>query len=225
MDPVGRFAALVGDPGASFALDEATLLIAGAFHPSVDIAQSMWILDDLADTCPEAEFGVLLDHLTRVEGFRGNHGDYEDPLNSLIDSVLARRLGIPITLAVVTMEVGRRLGVPVLGIGMPGHFLVRDGGAPDRFADPFHGGVVLSPADCEIVFRAVTGGSTPFHAAYLRPVNERAIVIRILNNLKSIHTKRHDIDALRTVYRLRAAIPEIEPTEREQIRRAMAPFN
>jgi len=225
MEPLQRFSELVGDPARPFALDEATLMIAAAFRPSLDLGHALWLLDDLADTCPDASFEAVVDHLVRVEGFRGNQNDYDDPENSLLDAVLARRLGIPISLSVVAIEVGRRLGVPIVGIGMPGHFLIRSQSEPQLYADPFHGGVMLTPSDCRVVFRAITGGSAEWHDGFLRPVTERALVIRMLNNLKSLHTKRQDRDALRTVLRLRAAFPEVEPVEREELRRSMAPFN
>ncbi len=224
-DPVRRFGELVGDPSAVFPLDEAVLVLASALRPGLDLGHQLWLLDDLADTCPEPDFGVLVDHLVRVEGFRGNHDDYQDPENSMLDSVLLRRLGIPITLAVVTIEVGRRLGVPVLGIGMPGHFLVRSGTDPSKYADVFHGGVILGPAECRVVFQAVTGGSAAWNEAYLQPVTERAIVIRMLNNLKAIYGRSGDQANLRTIMRLRAEFPEVGPVERTEVRRLMAPFN
>lgn len=225
MDPVRRFGELVGDPATPFPLDEAALLIASAFRPGLDLGHQLWLLDDLADTCPESDFQVLVDHLVRVEGFRGNHDDYQDPENSMLDAVLLRRLGIPITLALVVIEVGRRLGVPVVGIGMPGHFLIRSGPDPTRFADPFHGGVILGPADCRVVFQAVTGGATAWNEAYLQPVTERALTIRMLNNLKANYVRTGDRARLRTVMRLRAMFPEVEPVERTEVRRLMAPFN
>jgi regulator of sirC expression with transglutaminase-like and TPR domain len=225
MTALARFAELVGDEGAPVALDEATLLIAQAFNPKVDLGAGLWLLDDLAATCATSTFEGVLDHLVRVEGFHGNQDDYHDPLNSLLDAVLTRRTGIPITLSVVVIEVARRLGVGVVGIGMPGHFLIRSSDRREVFADPYHGALILEPAACRVVFQAMTNGASPWSDSFLQPVSSRAMVIRILNNLKALHRQRKDPASLRITMRLRAAFPEIEPVERPQLARLMAPFN
>ena len=93
-------------------------------------------------------------------GFRGDRRHYYDPENSLLDRVLDRRVGIPLTLSVVMMEVARRIGVPLGGVAMPGHFLVRDRVLPDVFVDPFDGGRTLDLAGVQRLFHAVTGAGT-----------------------------------------------------------------
>src|SRR5690606_13265031 len=117
--------------------------------------------------------------LFRSLGFAGDVEDYGNPRNSLLDSVLDRRRGIPITLAVVLIEVARRAGVALEGVGMPGHFLVRAAGDGELFADPFHG-VVLDRAGCEKLFAALHGPRARFRDRFLDPVGPRAILARML---------------------------------------------
>src|SRR5207244_3904709 len=128
------FAALIDRPGEEIPLAEAALLIAAEEYPGLDIGEYLSRLDALADTVREAvdnvshpeEVGVLLtNHLHDSEGFRGNVDDYYDPRNSFLNEVFDRRRGIPISLSILYIEVGRRLGVSLRGIGMPGHFLVQ----------------------------------------------------------------------------------------------------
>jgi hypothetical protein len=98
--------------------------------------------------------------------------------------VIDRRFGIPITLSVLMISVGRRLGVDVRGVGMPGHFLVLDGARGDVWCDPFHGGARLDPAGCRRRFDLVYGGAMPFRADFLAPTPPHAIVARMLANLE-----------------------------------------
>ena len=105
-----------------------------------------------------------------TEGFRGNADDYGDPRNSFLDAVIERRCGIPITLSVLLIEVARRHGIEVLGIGMPGHFLVREAADADRWYDPFHGGARLELLDCARLFAALHGGDP---SARRRPTSRR----------------------------------------------------
>ena len=108
--------------------------------------------------------------------YLGNTDDYYDPRNSLLHEVLDRRVGIPITLAVLGMEVGRRIGVPLSGVGMPGHFLVRDKVDPSVFIDPFHAGRELDAAGCQALHRAMAGPDAPWDPGYLDPIDRPAIV-------------------------------------------------
>src|SRR5690606_3412900 len=120
-------------------------------------------------------------HLVEGCGFTGNTRDYYDPRNSYLDVVLARRTGIPITLALVTVEVGRRLGLAVAGVGMPGHFLVRAVDQP-AFLDPFHGSAVLDERDVRDLFARLFRGGRPFSPRFLDPVGPRAVLSRMLTN-------------------------------------------
>src|SRR5256885_16075663 len=126
MDPTGRFAELVNGLEAALPLDEAGLLIAAHAKPELDVGEQLARFDALADRVGEPTLDGLRRLLFRDLGFAGNEDDYFDPRNSYLDDVLERRTGIPISLAVVMMEVGRRVGVPLSGVSMPGHFLVPD---------------------------------------------------------------------------------------------------
>jgi regulator of sirC expression with transglutaminase-like and TPR domain len=184
VDPTARFVALVGDESVEPPLDEAALLIAAHVHPGLDVPFWTGRLDDLAAACQDATFDGVRRHVFVVEGFRGNARAYDDPANSLLDVVLERRLGIPITLAVVMIEVARRVGVEAVGIGMPGHFLVGDPARPGRFCDGFSGGALLGEAECSELFVRTVGPDHVFEPALLAPATTREILARMLANLE-----------------------------------------
>lgn len=207
MDPTERFASLVQRPPGAIALGEAALCIAGHDH-AVDVDEQLSVLDRIAAGVPSPD--RLAEHLFASGAFAGNVEDYLDPANSYLDVVLERRLGIPITLSVVMIEVGRRIGRAVDGIGMPGHFLVRD--ADGAFVDPFHGGARLDEAGCRRLYRAMHGAA-PSHAEYLAPVDDRRILARMLANLTRSFLERRPQQALWTL-RLRFAIPGLSVPER-----------
>lgn len=210
VDPTERFRELVRAPEADVALAEAALCIAAHDH-AVDIAAQLSALDDLAHGGP-VDPEALARHLFTDLGFAGNVDDYGDPRNSFLDEVLRRRLGIPITLSVVLLEVGRRRGVALFGVGMPGHFLV---GCDDgSFYDPFHGGVRLDEQGCRLVFEA-TRGSVPFRPEYLAPVGSRSILARMLANLVHAFASRSPADAVWAT-RLRLSIPGLSIVERRE---------
>ena len=153
-----RFAETVTDPPAAVRLDVAALLHRGARAPGIGHRRMVCPARRARGELPGADVRRPARRIcSTTEGFRGNLADYGDPENSFLDSVITRRLGIPITLSVVMMEVGRRLGVDVQGIGMPGHFLVQDGGADDMWCDPFHGGVRLDLDGCRRLFARLHG--------------------------------------------------------------------
>src|SRR5262245_29149806 len=220
MDVTERFAQAVAAPSESIRLDVAALCIAAGAHPGLDIDRACSRLDDLAGSCPSPTFDALRRQLFGVEGFRGNTDNYTDPENSFLDSVLARRLGIPITLAVVMIEVGRRLGVDVRGVGMPGHFLVKDGSSDATWCDPFHGGVLMDVGDCQRLFALVHGGARGFHPAYLAPTAPRAIVARMLMNLEHgpLATRPEQLEWMCTLH---LAIPDLADGERDRIEALM----
>jgi len=120
------------------------------------------------------------------EGFCGNTEDYYDPRNSFLNDVLDRKTGIPIMLSTVYLELADRLRFPLVGVGMPGHYLVRH---PyfDILIDPFTQGRILAAEDCEKRMRAVLGESVPFHESYLAGVSKLHTVTRMLNNLRNVY--------------------------------------
>ena len=208
----------------SVPLDLACSLIAAHATPGLDVGEPLRALDVLAERCRDRSFDGVLAHLFGAGGLAGNSEDYYALDNSLLDRVLRRRLGIPITLSIVAMEVGRRVGVPIAGIGMPGHFLVRESRG-DRFADPFNGGQVLSEADCRALFHRLHGESARWSPRHLAPESRRAIVVRVLGNMKGIARQTGDLDTLRWVMRLRAAVPGLADQERDEFRRMMSTLN
>jgi len=148
-----------------------------------------------ADLSPRRAVEAINRELFEVEGFRGNERDYYDPRNSYLNEVLDRKLGIPITLSVVYLEVARRVPVPALGVGLPGHFLVKvltpQG---DLLLDPFHGGTELSADDCQERLDRVYGGLVRLDPRMLLPVTKRHTLVRILNNLKTIYLNQGEFD-------------------------------
>jgi regulator of sirC expression with transglutaminase-like and TPR domain len=184
VDPRERFVAAVNQPPDELPLDIAALCIAAHAHPGLDVDEWSARLDDLAARSGATDFDRLAVFLFERECFAGNLDHYDDPENSFLDSVIDRRLGIPITLSVLMIAVGRRLGVDVRGVGMPGHFLVLDGARGDVWCDPFHGGARLDVSGCRRRFDLVYGGAMPFQPSFLAPTAPQAIVARMLANLE-----------------------------------------
>ncbi len=211
MDASERFVELVNRTDAEIPLDEAALAIAAHAHPS--LVPEVWTgrLDELAAHAP-ADFDGLAHHLFVDCGFAGNTVDYGDPENSFLDAVIERRLGLPITLTLLMMEVGRRVGVGVRGAGMPGHFLA---GATDgeRYCDPFHNGALLDAVGCAALYERVGGVAGSFSPAFLAPVSTQAILTRMLANLRATLLEREPASAAWAV-RLRLLMPDCTPTER-----------
>jgi regulator of sirC expression with transglutaminase-like and TPR domain len=226
MDPGERFTRLLAGPPTALSLDEAALCIAAHVRPALDVDAYLAKLDELAAACRAPTLDGVTHMLYGRNGFRGNADDYYDPDNSMLDQVIDRRVGIPITLAVVTMEIGRRLGVPLDGVGMPGHFLLRDKVDRSVFIDPFDGGRQLDAHGCRRIFDRATGGRIGWTADFLEPVSRPAIVERMLANLKQVYRQGGQTDRLRWVGRLRLACPGVDQVaERHELARLMAPLN
>lgn len=218
-DATSRFLALVEAGDAP--LDEGAFLIAAHAYPGLDVEAELRRLDALADDCPGDLAGVrryLFDQL----GFRGNDTAYGDPRNSFLNDVLDRRLGIPITLSVLAIEVGRRVGVPLVGIGLPGHFLVRHDAVPPLILDPFNRGQSLTLEDCETLLKRAYGDRVPFQPSLLAPVDNNMILARMLNNLRGIYQARGDAASASWVLRLRAGIAGTQPRELGELATAQA---
>jgi regulator of sirC expression with transglutaminase-like and TPR domain len=191
------FARLVSRPEPAIDLAEAALLIAKEEYPDLEVAAYLSCLDAMAAElrarvgCIEDAHRVIAslgDYLFREQGFRGNTADYFDPRNSFLNDVLDRRLGIPITLSAIYMEVGRRLGIRLHGVGMPGHFLVKYVGPDEEIViDVFGGGIIVSPADCQHILDRISGGKLRFEPHFLSAIGTRQILARMLNNLKGIY--------------------------------------
>jgi regulator of sirC expression with transglutaminase-like and TPR domain len=214
---IDRFEQLVAGDGP-LDLAECALTAAAAMRPETDVER--W-LDRLTELAAEASFRVahaesplgqinalnarLFDDL----GFAGNVDDYYDPRNSLLDAVIERRLGIPITLSLLYVEVAKRLGVPMVGVGMPGHFLVRHVEEESMYVDPYNRGVILSEAECIEQFKRINQGMH-WDPAFLAPVSDRSLLARMLRNLGAIWTQRAE---LRQAERVLTMLLALQPNE------------
>lgn len=218
VDAVERFTSLAAGRGPS--LDVGALAIAAGADPELDADRWLADLDRLAAGVDSLE--TLIQRIFVEEDFAGESGNYYDPRNSLLHEVLARRRGIPITLSVVCIEVGRRAGVPLEGVGMPGHFLVRSVGT-ERYLDAFDRGRRLDLADCEALFRSSTGaGPTVAFGPHLLPTAPvPAILTRILQNLRAIYRANRRFASLEWVLRMRLALPGVGVPELVELAQAM----
>lgn len=202
------------------------LLIAKDAYPGLDVEAQIRRIDELAQPLlgrglaalpAVAQAQILADHLFSISGFRGNTEDYYDPRNSLLNDVLDRRTGIPITLSIVYIEVSRRVGVQARGVGFPGHFLVRvDDSEGTVIVDPFSGGQMLSEgALTQLLARG--GARIKLDRAMLAPTPVRHIVARVLMNLRGIYAARADYARLLVVLdRLIDLVPEVTDEVRER---------
>ena len=217
-----RFTALVSGPEAELNLAEAALLIAQEEQPNLDVAHYLQRLDQLADAVraklpesptPQDRIQALNTHLFFEEGLRGNAGEYYDPRNSFLNEVLERKTGIPITLSVLYMEVGRRLGLSLAGVGFPGHFLVKYVG-PDKeqILDPFAGGAAVTEEQLAAKLKSMYGDNNPFMAQIpqlLTPATKKEILIRMLRNLKGVYLQKGDFErALSIIDRILLLAPD-----------------
>lgn len=208
VDAVEHFIELLAGRGPGPELDVGALAIAAGADPILDVGASLRELDRLAERVDSLE--TLIRRLF-VEGrFAGNTTRYYDPRNSLLDHVLGRRLGLPITLSVVCIEVGRRAGVSLEGVSMPGHFLVRPL-ATNHYLDAFNGGALLDLAGCEALFRASTraGPNVRFGDHLLTTSPRRATLARILENLRVAYRGLGQPADLEWVLRMRLALPGV----------------
>jgi regulator of sirC expression with transglutaminase-like and TPR domain len=194
------FAALVGQDIEDERIDlvRAALTIAQTEYPHLDANSYCKRIEDLAgrvkrlipDVGDPSESILALNRvLFEEEGFRGNQQDYYDPHNSFLNDVLDRKRGIPITLAVVYMEVARRVGFPLVGVGMPGHFLLKHYDAEGReiLIDPFNRGGILTAKECQRRLDEIYGGQMPLQPQFLMAVSRRQVLVRMLNNLRSVY--------------------------------------
>lgn len=225
-DILKRLDAAGARPDAEIDLGETALLFAAAEYPDLDLAHEVGLFDSLARAAsrgatngdsPLGAANALSRFLFDDLGFSGNQQDYYDPRNSYVNEVLKRRLGIPITLSLVYMEVGRRIGVPMVGVGLPGHFLMRHAEEPGLFVDAFHGGLLLSREECVQRFRDLTHPDEPWSDQYLAPIGKRDMLTRMLRNLKVAHLRRKDNErALFTATMLIRLRPDLAEERRDR---------
>ena len=201
------------------------LMIARLEYPRLDASPYLDQLDRMGEAAHErvGRLSDLTDPLKRIQalntylfdeqGFEGNEHQYDDPRNSFLNEVLKRRTGIPITLAMVYMEVARRAGVSLEGVSFPGHFLLRHQSrtalgklSGDLIVDPFHRGAVLSDTDCRTLLRKHVGQSAAFDRKLLVGATKTQILIRMLVNLKRIYINMRSFPQGRAVTELLLAL-------------------
>ena len=216
---LAKFARIVATPEADLDLALGALTIASDGRPEVEPEPTLAILDSLAERVrvrldagdpQDVVIERLNDVLYRETGFRGpTAAEFHDPRNSLLDIVAWRRIGLPISLAIVELEVAWRIGLSLHGIGLPGHFIVgtRDG----VLLDPAGGGARLRPDDCQALMRQAIGDGVLFHSGMLRPATKREILTRMLRNLRSAHLAARDWPAALGTVELLAVVEPMDP--------------
>ncbi len=222
-----RFAGVVAQQEGDVDLALAALLIAAEEYPQLLPDPYLRRLDILAERVRdrldvETAPLVVLQELSRVlfqeEGFRGNAEAYYDPRNSFLNDVLDRRLGVPLTLSLLYLEVGWRLELPLHGVNFPGHFLVRyDGEAVKLLIDPFQNGEIRFEDQAQELLDRVYGGTVSLQPSYLRPAGRKDILVRLLSNLKGIYLNtRDDRRALAATERILLVRPDAAEEVRDR---------
>src|SRR5215813_6028385 len=215
-----RFHNIISVSEESLNLAEAALLIAAEEYPKLDVSLYLEKLENIAEhthfrTGDETSFvdkiAAINQTLFEELGFQGNRENYYDPRNSFLNEVLDRRIGIPITLSVVYIEVARRLGLPIQGIGLPGHFIV--GCLTDDqefYIDVFNGGRLIGVNGCADLVAGMSNGRLNFNPdQHLAPVTKKQIIIRMLSNLLSIYANSQDYRrAITCIERLLLLMPD-----------------
>lgn len=194
------FRQAVDRPEGRIELGRAALAIALCEYPQLDFAYYLSHIDQLAVTAAARLSGhptgyaiaALNSVLFEEHGFRGNRENYFDPRNSFLNEVLERKTGIPITLSVLYMEVAQRIGLSLEGVGFPGHFLVRYLGPDEEVVlDPFNRGEIRSRESLEEMLAKLYGREMPLDPSFLRPISNKQILRRMLNNLRMIYLREN----------------------------------
>jgi regulator of sirC expression with transglutaminase-like and TPR domain len=200
-------------------LAKAALYIAQEEYPDLDCEEYLNALDTMAfelqERLPSTRYPMRIlqcikKYLYEDLKFAGNAENYYDPRNSFLNDVIERRSGIPITLALVYLEVARRIDFPMVGVGMPGHFLIRpDIPDMDIYVDAFHDGEILFPQDCELRLSQIYQQPVKLQAEHLPTVTKTQFLMRLLSNLKHIYLNRQELEqALAAVERILLLAPD-----------------
>ena len=231
-DFIRRFAEVAKAPSPDLA--PAALAIARIEYPQLDASRYLRALDRMG-AAAAGRLAALGDdahllrriadisaYLFKEQGFAGNRKHYDDPRNSFLNNVIDRRTGIPITLALVYIEVSRRAGLRTDGVNFPGHFLLRvhpdgpDVGSSDGgqvIVDPFHGGAILSELDCRKLLRSHAGDEVPFDRRMLARATKPEIIVRMLVNLKRIYVRMRSFPQAHAITELLLALDPSATTE------------
>ncbi|MBE9100914.1 SirB1 family protein [Vacuolonema iberomarrocanum] len=221
------FAAEVSQPEACINLAKAALYIAKESDPEVDVEAYLNALDvmasEVAERLPTERYPLRIirtinHYLFEDLGYRGNEKDYYDPRNSFLNQVIERRTGIPITLSLVYLEIAQRLDFPMMGVGMPGHFLIRPTlDEMEVFVDPFNQGAVLFSEDCQERLSQVYGSPVEMRPEYLQTVSVYQFLMRMLTNLKIIYLNQGDLEqTLTAVERILLLFPDAVRERRDR---------
>ena len=222
------FESLVSKPDEALEISRIALALAADEYPGLDAEAYLGRLDAMAEaiadaadtTMPMPERLQMLDRqLFEVEGFRGNDADYYDPRNSYLNEVIDRRVGIPITLSVVYLEVGWRLGLPLVPVSFPSHFLVSSTGSRRVFIDPFNRGARVAPEElaARLVPLVTAKHAREYLARATAPASRREIVMRMLRNLKGVYSNRREHDRLLVImHRMVALDPDDAEARRDR---------
>jgi regulator of sirC expression with transglutaminase-like and TPR domain len=221
-DVVREFARYLARPAEEIRLDEAALLLARTEYPALDLSTQLARLDALAARAecdphhsPHANIASLNRLLFEEENFAGNEEEFDDPRNSYLNDVLDRKMGIPITLSLVYQEVARRCGLPVVGVGFPGHFLAKYLAASGEILlDPYHRGAILSLQDCKEKLKAQFGEEAEFRPSFLVVLSTKQTLTRMLNNLKGSFFRRKDFAKVLVMIEMALAV---DPASRQEI--------
>ena len=234
-----ELAEIVAKEDAEIDLTQAALLIATIAYPDLDSARYLTQLSELAqrvrsvlalpspaempelpdDIDPLAVITAMNTVLFEQEDFHGNYSDYYNPNNSFLNQVLEQKTGIPITLSLLYIEVGKRVGIQLDGIGLPFHFVVgcRLSDGNTWYIDPFERGQLMSEQQCRIHIRRLAGGKIRFHAHWFHPVTHKQLLIRMLTNLKNSYMHHENFPlALAVCDRLVLLAPTVAQERRDR---------
>ncbi|NJK36757.1 MAG: tetratricopeptide repeat protein [Oscillatoriales cyanobacterium RM2_1_1] len=214
-------------PEPQIDLAKAALYLAQEEFPELEPMAYLNALDTMAveiqerlpvERYPLRVLQVMNQYLFTDLGFVGSRENYYDPDNSYLNQVIDRRTGIPITLSLVYLALAQRIDFPMVGIGMPGHFLIRpDFADAGIYVDAFNQGEILFPVDCEARLSQIYGQPVQLQPEFLEPVGSRQFLARMLTNLKVIYVNQNQIDkALGAVERILLLFPEALSERRDR---------
>lgn len=219
--PIARqlFYREINQPDSSIDLAKAALYMALEEYPNLEPEEYLNILDAMADEVrdrlpaqnyPLRIIQTINGYLYEELQFASNDADYYDPRNSFFNQVIDRRTGIPISLSLVYLEVAKRIDFPMVGIGMPGHFLIKPDFADAAiFVDAFNGGEILFTEDCQDRISQIYGQVMKLQPAFLAPVSPRQLLARMLGNLKAIYLQQRDaLKVLSAIERILLLFPD-----------------
>lgn len=206
-------------------LAKSALYFAKAEYPDLDVENYLEIIDAIAleiefqlpsERYPLKVIQTINDHLYNYLQFQGNKENYYDPENSFLNRVIERQLGIPISLSVVYLAIAKRLNFPMVGIGMPGHFLIRpEFEEAGIFVDAFNRGEILFEHDCQAKLQETYQQPVELDPSWLEPVSNKQILVRMLNNLKFIYLHRRELNKALSII---SSIVKISPENVTEIR-------